>query len=274
MSGLDVMVDSEEPDLPQKRPRILHWTAYGGVALIVAGVLLVVGGYLHPRISSALSGMGFSNAVIMPDTAAMGPTLLSGDKLLLADVADGDLRRGDVVVLDTAEWDPAVPLSVRRVIGLPGDAVMCCDQANRLVINGVAVEEDYLGTVDPSVSSIAYMPFSAIVPAGRLFVLADGRAAGMDSRMHVGNQHAGTLPVTGVRGRGARVESASGQVRDLPEATPFIRVGLAQPRSAGEGLDEVNGAMVGGFVVGGLGVVTVFGAAAFRVLGGRRASVS
>jgi hypothetical protein len=50
----------------------------------------------------------------MPDTAAIGPPLLSGDKLLLADMTDGDIRRSDVVVLLRDARDKVAD------VGLPG----------------------------------------------------------------------------------------------------------------------------------------------------------
>jgi signal peptidase I len=77
---------------------------------------------------------------------------------------------------------------VKRVIGLPGDRVSCCDAAGRITVNGVPLDEKsyrYPGH-QPSVQ-----PFSMTVPPGRLRVMGDHRADSADSRYHRLTQAAG-----------------------------------------------------------------------------------
>ncbi len=108
---------------------------------------------------------------------------------------------------------------IKRVIGLPGDRVMCCSPSGNVVVQpagGLAVElhEPYLldagVDVDPNKffcaagHDRAFCPAGAqglLVPAGRLFVLGDHRGASADSRYHYTDAHHGTIAVGKVVGR-------------------------------------------------------------------------
>ena len=87
-------------------------------------------------------------------------------------------HRGEVVVFTAPDsWrnDPSEVDFIKRVIGVGGDHVMCCDSKHRLEVNGHGLDEPYLyqdadGTSDqPSAE-----PFDITVPPGRLWVM--GRA--------------------------------------------------------------------------------------------------
>jgi len=87
---------------------------------------------------------------------------------------------------------------IKRVIGLPGDEVACCDAKGRVTVNGVPLnEQSYLfpGN-DPSESR-----FNISVPPGRLWVMGDHRLISDDSRGHQGQPGGGTIPESAVVGR-------------------------------------------------------------------------
>jgi signal peptidase I len=135
-----------------------------------------------------------------------------------------DIHRGDVIVFNGAgSWDPelAAPSSnpvtrfftnigqmigivhgeddyVKRVIGLPGDHVACCNAAGQVTVNGVALSESsYLFPQNaPSLTR-----FSITVPAGRLWVMGDHREISYDSRGHTGDPGGGTIAESSVLGR-------------------------------------------------------------------------
>jgi signal peptidase I len=73
---------------------------------------------------------------------------------------------------------------VKRVIGVAGDHVVCCNAANQIMVNGHALNEPYidLATRDASQHDLAYTPFRRTVPKDDLFVMGDHRDDSEDSR--------------------------------------------------------------------------------------------
>ncbi len=160
-------------------------------------------------------------------SGSMEPTIQPGDRILVNKTVNGDgLRRGDIVVFDGTETFGSGGVSiertgfvsavldgiaflvgveigeeafVKRVIGLPGDRVVCCDAEGRVSVNDVPVMEHYVAAGDaPSDVS-----FEAVVPAGRLWVMGDHRSDSSDSRAHRGDAGGGTVPIDDVVGRAA-----------------------------------------------------------------------
>jgi signal peptidase I len=159
-------------------------------------------------------------------SGSMENTLDIGDRVLINKLAYdfGSIHRGDVVVFNGAgSWDPELsapstnPFTrfftdvgqmigiehgeddyVKRVIGLPGDHVACCNAAGDITVNGVALQESsylYPGNA-PSQER-----FSITVPPGRLWVMGDHRAISYDSRGHMGDPGGGTIPENEVLGK-------------------------------------------------------------------------
>jgi len=159
-------------------------------------------------------------------SSSMTPTLGVGDRVLVNKLAyrfGNSPGRGDVVVFDgtdsfvseeAGEGNPVTGLLrgagaavgllkpsetdyVKRVIGVGGDRVRCCNKRGRIEVNGVPVDEGYLQHGDdPSA-----VPFDVEVPQGRLWVMGDHRSDSSDSRDHLGDPGGGTVPVTRVIGR-------------------------------------------------------------------------
>jgi signal peptidase I len=159
-------------------------------------------------------------------TGSMEPTIEPGDRILVDKVDSGsDLHRGDIVVFDgtttfaAADRTPqqstglvgrvvsgaatlvGVNLGeqdfVKRIIGLPGDRVVCCDSQGRITVNGTPVEEPYVFPGDKP----SELTFDIVVPPGRLWVMGDHRSDSADSRAHLGDPGGGTVKVGDVVGR-------------------------------------------------------------------------
>lgn len=156
-------------------------------------------------------------------SGSMKPLLTNDDRILVEKASywgDSPVERGDVVVFaDPGErWlgptigEPTAVQKVlarvglyptgghlvKRVIGVAGDRVVCCDRRDRIQVNGVPLEEeDYLfGDVKPSGRT-----FDIKVPDGRLWVMGDNRPESEDSRFHQDLPGGGTVPELGVVGK-------------------------------------------------------------------------
>ncbi|WP_104178869.1 signal peptidase I [Arthrobacter sp. B0490] len=134
-----------------------------------------------------------------------------------------DLQRGDIVVFrDTESWLPPQPEAqvswlkealifiglapdesqqhlVKRVIGLPGDHVICCDAQGLLTVNGEPLDEPYLFPgATPS-----DLPFDVVVPEGKVWVMGDHRNASADSRANQDKEGKGFVDVDDIEGKAA-----------------------------------------------------------------------
>ncbi len=151
---------------------------------------------------------------------SMQPTIEPGDRLLVDQTADPqDLQRGDLVVFDgrgsfapvdedppladagrrLAAWigvRPTDHVFVKRVIGLPGDTVACCDADGRVTVDGEPLDEPYLFPGDiPSETE-----FEVVVPEDRLWLLGDHRSVSVDSRSLLGAPGGGLVRADRVLG--------------------------------------------------------------------------
>lgn len=205
---------------------------YSG-AVVAAGLTLLVGSFV-------LIAVGYRPYAV--PTQSMEPTVAAGEKVLAERISGDEVRRGDIVVFRDAEWGDT-PM-VKRVIGVGGDLVACCDARGRLTINGTAVAEPYLASagapdIGGSAAGASPVGFSARVARGRLFLLGDNRAESIDSRFHLAAQ-GGTVPRSAVTARVAAT------------LWPPGRMGVRQP----------GGPLRALFAAGAAGAVLILGGAA------------
>jgi signal peptidase I len=196
-------------------------------ALGAAGEIVVVLGMA--LLLSLLIKTFLAQAFFIPSTS-MENTLLVGDRVLVSKLTPGvfSLHRGDIVVFkDPGGWlsaEESLPADeqsglgatlknalsfvgvlpqdagehlIKRVVGVGGDHVTCCDSKGRIDVNGAPIDETsylYPGAAP------AEKGFDVKVPNGYLWVMGDNRPVSADSRLHRALNN-GMVPVHDVVGK-------------------------------------------------------------------------
>ena len=210
-------------------------------------------------------------------SGSMENTLLPGDRILVSKIVYDfrPIARGDIVVFGGAgSWDPpAQPPSnwfaglwgdatnlvgiagpdtdyIKRVIGVPGDHVACCNAQGQVTVNGVPLsEKSYVFPGDvPSETR-----FDITVPAGRLWVMGDNRGDSDDSRFRTNDPGGGSIPESAVVGRAFLIIWPLSRVSDLPIPNTFEQAGLT---AAAAVATAPPATVAGGTAIAGAAVLT------------------
>ena len=176
-------------------------------------------------------------AFLIP-SGSMENTLRVGDHVLVNRLSYElhGIHRGDIVVFSGADtWDGPAPAAsssaigrwwhdmavragidrpdgtiyVKRVIGLPGDTVACCDAQGRVTVNGIPLNEStyvhddsYWPGACTTVDDPGSRCFAPVrVAPGTLWVMGDHRAISDDSRRHLASPGGGAVDSSRVVGK-------------------------------------------------------------------------
>ena len=219
---------------PRRRFAIPGWVEFP---------LLIVGAFLLAFLVKTFLVQAF----YIP-SGSMEQTLQVGDRVLVNKVVYRfrPIERGDIVVFDGTgsfisgtpaqpDLNPAAQVArflgeivgiappsdrdfIKRVIGVGGDRVVCCDAEGQITINGFPLmEQEYLYPGNPP----SKQTFDVIVPDGRLWVMGDHRSASADSRAHLGDPGGGMVPVDRVIGRAFSIVWPLDRAQFLPIPESF-----------------------------------------------------
>ena len=199
-------------------------------------------------------------------SSSMENTLRVGDKVLVNKLVYHfrSIEPGDVIVFNgVGSWNPAPPASapahdpvvraydatlkplfhsiaglfgtpvgqtdyIKRVIGVPGDRVACCNAQGLVTVNGVPLHESsylYPGAVPSEIR------FNIVVPPGRLWVMGDNRTISDDSRLRMTDPGHGTVPESQVVGRAFLIVWPPSHWRVLPIPSTFDQPGVDKPKA-------------------------------------------
>ena len=209
------------PTSARSAPTPPRRSAAGGVLAAVREVVLVV---VVALVVSLVVKTFLLQAFFIP-SQSMERTLDIGDRVIVSKLTPGpfDLHRGDVVVFaDPGGWLNETPPTARgpvgtavakaltfvgllpeesddhlikRVVGLPGDHVVCAPDGT-VTVDGTAIEEPYVSSTSPLETTC-----DVTVPAGDLWVMGDNRAESADSRYNQDKPYDGFVPIDLVVGR-------------------------------------------------------------------------
>jgi signal peptidase I len=242
----DETLEPEPPAGGAGEPRELTFRQHV-IAFVKEFAAVVVGAVI---VASLLRG--FVGQMFIIPSESMQNTLQVNDRVLVEKLSS--IKRGQIVVFkDPGGWltgprakergpigkafqfigilpDTSTEHLIKRVVGLPGDSVACCDASGRISVNDQPLEEEsYLYTGPDGVQvKPSQIRFEVVVPAGRIFVLGDNRTHSRDSRCHLNDVQAGTtkgasafVPTDLVVGRAIAVVWPLGNARRLHTPATF-----------------------------------------------------
>ncbi|MBD0744465.1 signal peptidase I [Streptomyces sp. CBMA152] len=190
-----------------------------GLGNLLSGLAVAVGCVLF------LGGFAWGAVEYKPytvPTQSMNPTVKAGDRVLAQRIDGADVKRGDVVIFKDKVWGN-VPM-VKRVVGIGGDTVKCCDEGGKLTVNGKPIDEPYLHGTAPSTTK-----FSATVPKDQLFLLGDERDVSLDSRVHLEDAASGSVPRSAVSARVDAIAWPLDGMLKRPTGFKALPGGISQP---------------------------------------------
>jgi signal peptidase I len=244
VSDLDVSTGEPVPPADRGRPNRRR-SAIETIVLALFALLVVF-----------LVRLFVAQAFFIP-SGSMENTLLPGDRILVSKLSTsiGSVQRGQVVVFkDPGGWLPPAPHQtdplwtralrdiglvpavtegdlVKRVIGVGGDHVACCDVQGRVTVNGQPLNEPYLYPGNKPIDcpdATGKCRFDVTVPDGDLWVMGDHRSVSRDSRLQPPGH--GFVPESDVVGRAVAIFWPLNRATWISVPPTFADVPATQPR--------------------------------------------
>ncbi len=223
VSGAEATTTGDAAPARPKRTKLRGWRAFVRDVLLILVAAVVI---------SFLIKTFLIRSFYIPSESMMN-TLEVNDRIIVNELVPDlvPIERGDIVVFrDPGGWLPPEPPAaeqnpvvsffdwllsivgltapdsndhlIKRVIGLPGDVVACCNEFGQMTVNGVPLDEVDLYVVLPDgVTKVSRDDFEVTVPEDSLWVMGDNRYNSQDSRYQQDTPSEGFVPFDHVVGR-------------------------------------------------------------------------
>lgn len=213
--------DAPGPALRTRRRRRGGWALLRDILVIIVVAIVV----------SFVIKTFFVRSFWIP-SGSMEPTLMVKDRILVDEFTPHftGYQRGDVIVFrDPGGWLDTVPVApeqpgigqavdwllslvglsasdsddhlIKRVVGVGGDRVVCCNALGQVTVNGTPIDETPYLNLSEGQSAPSVIPYDVTVPEGSFWVLGDNRDNSKDSRYNVDQPSRGFVPEADVVGR-------------------------------------------------------------------------
>jgi len=222
VSGAEATTTGDAAPARPKRTKLRGWRAFVRDVLLILVAAVVI---------SFLIKTFLIRSFYIP-SESMEMTLVKNDRIIVNELVPDlvPIERGDVVVFrDPGGWletpppveqNPVVAFFdwflsivgltapdsndhlIKRVIGLPGDHVVCCNEFGQMTVNGVPLDEvDLYVYLPEGVTKVSVDNFDVVVPEDSLWVMGDNRYNSRDSRYNQDGPTKGFVPFDHVVGR-------------------------------------------------------------------------
>ena len=222
-------MSAESSSVPASRREARRARNRGGVLSLLRDIAIIV---IIALLVSFLVKTFVVRSFFIP-SGSMNMTLVKDDRILVDELTPRftGYDRGDIVVfrdpggwlsdmhvdtpskgpfLDGVDWvlslvGLAAPDSadhlIKRVIGLPGDHVVCCNAIGQIEVNGTPIDESAYLNLAPGATAPERLEYDITVPKDSLWVLGDNRDRSADSRFNQDKPGHGFVPLDDLVGR-------------------------------------------------------------------------
>lgn len=150
---------------------------------------------LVDELTPRFTGYDRGDVIVFSDPGGWLPVSPRQDRSPVAAAVDGVLSFVGLSASDSKDH------LIKRIIGLPGDHVVCCNALDQITVNAVPIDETAYLNLAAGQTAPMRAEFDVVVPDGMVWVLGDNRDQSRDSRYNTDGPTQGFVPLDDVVGR-------------------------------------------------------------------------